>query len=54
MLWLAAKVSMMIMRPPPHGHGFGSTRGCSGSEGQSVWCCVAWGGTASEGAALDP
>ena len=27
---------MMIMRPPQHGHGFGSTRGCSDSAVQSV------------------
>jgi hypothetical protein len=39
-----AKVSMMIMRPPQHGHGFGSTRGCPDSAVQSVSCGGTRGG----------
>ena len=44
---LGAKVSMMIMRPPQHGHGRGSTRGSSAAEVSGVSGCFGVAGTAS-------
>src|SRR5262249_9750422 len=49
---LGAKVSMMIMRAPQHGHGQGSTRSVSGATSGFCWGSAAGGATLRSARAL--